>query len=360
MTSRRAFLTATALGLSALASQPAFATETINLTVLSGYNDRASWVRVFKEFWMPEVNRRLAETGNYTLNYTEAFGTVVRPRGELEATATGIADIGLVVSVFHADRLPLASVSFVTPFVTTDLELNARTYDELTYRFPEMLGAWNDLGMEFLGHMGTIPTYAVLSSEPIESIEDFDGLKFAGAGLNLRWIEGLGATGVPSALTRFYSDTQSGVSDGMISWAETITGFNLCEVAPYYIDAGMGAVTSFAVAANSGTWSRLPEEVQNVMREVTPLYRDELARVTTEAAAAGLEACVEQGGTIVEFTAEQREEWAAALPNIAQEWAADADEQGLPGTDVLNAYMEIMRENDQPILRDWDREGTTN
>jgi hypothetical protein len=30
---------------------------------------------------MPEVNKRLAATGNYTLNYTEAFGTVEQPCG---------------------------------------------------------------------------------------------------------------------------------------------------------------------------------------------------------------------------------------------------------------------------------------
>ncbi len=334
---------------------PAQAAEDIRLTVLSGYNDRASWVRVFKEFWMPEVNRRLAENGNYRIKYTEAFGTVVKPRGEFDGTKDGIGDIGLVVSVFHADKLPLPSVSFVTPFVTTDLELNARTYDELTFRFPEMEAAWDGFDMKFLGHMGTIKSYAVLSKEPINSIEDFAGKKFAGAGLNLRWIEGLGATGVPSALTKFYSDTQSGVTDGMIAWADSVGAFKLCEAAPYLITADMGAVTSFAVAVNKRTWERLPEEVQQVMQDVTPLYRDELARQTSEGDAKGLEACVEQGGTIIEFSAEERARWAAALPNIAQEWASAADAQGLPGTEVLNAYMQIMRDNDQPIGRDWDQ-----
>ena len=343
--------------LATMTALPAKAQEVIDLTVLSGYNDRASWVRVFKEYWMPEVNQRLEAAGNaYQINYTETFGTVVKPRGEFDAVRNGIADIGLVVSVFHADRLPLASVSFVTPFVTTDLELNARTYDELTFQFPEMEGAWNRFGMHFLGHMGTIKSYAVLSKEPINSIEDFEGLKFAGAGLNLRWIEGLGATGVPSALTKFYSDTESGVTDGMISWAETVSGFKLCEAAPYFIKADMGAVTSFAVAANQNSWQRLPEQVQEVMTEVTRDYRDELARQTSEADAAGIEACKEQGGTIIEFSQEERERWAAALPNIAQEWAAAADAAGQPGTEVLNAYMEIMRENDQPIMRQWDQE----
>jgi len=51
-----------------------------------------------------------------------------------------------------------------------------------------------------------------------------------------------------------------------------------------------------------------------------------------------------------------RQDWADSLPNIAKEWAAAADANGLPGTDVLAAYMEMMREADQPIARQWDRE----
>lgn len=351
----RRFCAAAAAAMMAAAT-PVTAAETITLTVLSGYSPQASWVGVFRDVWMPEVKRRVAEGGNYEINFVEAFGTVVQPRGELEATQTGIADIGLVVSVFHADKLPLPSVAFVTPFVTTDLALNARTYDRLTAEFPEMLANWGEYNMEFLGHMGTIKSYAILSRMPIRTIEDFQGKKFAGAGLNLRWIEGLGATGVASAVTKFYSDVDAGITEGMIAWAEAVSAYKLCEAAPYFLRADMGAVTSFAVAVNLDSWRRLPEEVQAVMREVTPIYRDELARITSEADARGLEDCVAQGGTVYTMPAEERARWAAALPPIARDWAADAEARGLPGRAVLARYMEIMRENGQPVARDWDRE----
>lgn len=41
--------------------------------------------------------------------------------------------------------------------------------------------------------MGAIKSYAVLTKEPIDSLDDFKGIKVSGAGLNLRWMEGLGA-----------------------------------------------------------------------------------------------------------------------------------------------------------------------
>ena len=47
---------------------PARAVETINLTAVSGYPPVAAWVKVFKDFYMPEVAKQLAKTGKYRIN----------------------------------------------------------------------------------------------------------------------------------------------------------------------------------------------------------------------------------------------------------------------------------------------------
>jgi hypothetical protein len=41
---------------------------------------------------------------------------------------------------------------------------------------------------------------------------------------------------------------------------------------------------------------------------------------------------------------------------MAIEWAETLESQGLPGRRILADYMDIMRANDQPIVRHWDRE----
>ena len=349
-------LAAAIAGVSTLSAHAAAAQETINVTVMSGYTDRTAWIRTLKEFWMPEVNKRLAETGNYQLNYLEAFGTVVQPRGEFDAIGNGIGNIGLVVTAFHTDKVPLSSVSYVTPFVTVDLALTSEINDALTFSIPEMKAGWEKFNLEFVGHMGAIKTYNVLSKEPIDSLDDFAGIKVSGAGLNLRWLEGLGATGVPTALPKFYQEVNSGVSDALVGWADVVGAFKLCEVAPHFLSADMGSVSNFAMVANKTWFDGLPDEVQTVIREVTPEYRNLLAEVTTSGDAKGRDACVAQGGTIHEISAEMRQEWADTLPNIAKEWAASIDGAGLPGSDVLAAYMDMMREADQPIARQWDQE----
>ena len=93
-----------------------------------------------------------------------------------------------------------------------------------------------------------------------------------------------------------------------------------------------------------------------VLIETAIDYRDELARETDRRAESSRGEFVAQGGTIQPLTEEQRQSWALSLPNMAKEWAEALEERGLPGRQILRDYMDIMRANDQPIVRHWDRE----
>ena len=49
-----------------------------------------------------------------------------------------------------------------------------------------------------------------------------------------------------------------------------------------------------------------------------------------------------------------RQAWVDGLPDIAGEWAADAESRGLPGREFLKAYMDGLRERGEEPVRDWD------
>ena len=68
------FTRRTALGIAlALTTAPAFAAETIKAVVIDGY-PRAMWVQEFTNFFIPEVDKRLAESGNYVMDWQESYG----------------------------------------------------------------------------------------------------------------------------------------------------------------------------------------------------------------------------------------------------------------------------------------------
>ena len=119
--------------------------------MIDAYAPTALWVRVFMNYYMPEVDRRLAEAGNYEIDWNSDFGgTVAKTGGVLEALQYGLADIGIITSPFHPDKVPFYNISFVTPLVTADIGLVARTVDEIVDRYPELRQEWNDYNLSLI------------------------------------------------------------------------------------------------------------------------------------------------------------------------------------------------------------------
>lgn len=345
-----------ALALSmAVVAGPALATETIKAVVIDGYPARALWVKEFTDFFIPEVDKRLAESGNYQMEWQESYGgSIVKPKGVLEGVSLGLGDIGIVTTIFHNSKLPTQAISAVTPFIAPDARAVAQAVDEIAKEFPTMQNEFAKQNQVYLATGVVLDTYQVFSKEPINALSDLEGGKVAGAGMNLRYLEGIeGAAGVRGGLTDFYNMLQTGLVDHAMLWPEAAKTFKIAEVAPYMLRADLGAVNSKTITVNKDYWEGLPEEVQGVLQEVAVLYRDHVASIAMDRAEASRQAYIDGGGTIVEMDAEQRAAWAGAMPNIAQEWAAGLDAKGEPGTEMLNAYLAKLAEAGYAPIRDW-------
>jgi TRAP-type C4-dicarboxylate transport system substrate-binding protein len=331
--------------------------EVIPLIAVDSYATTALWTLVFVEYFIPEVDRRLAETGNYRIRWNKAFGgTIAKTRGVLDSLQYDLGDIGIVTTPYHPDKVPFHNLPYATPLVTSDIALAAQTMSQLVEKYPVLGEQWRKHRLVFLTTAGSIDTYQVFTNYEVNTLEDFRGRKIAGVGLNLRLLTGLDAAAVNSGISDWYNNLATGLIDGLIGWIEGTIAYRLYEVAPYMVDVRLGAVPTKSIVVNERTWGRLPDEVKAVIQEVANDYRDELAAETNRRAERSTEEYLERGGKILTLTDEQRREWAMGLPNIAKEWADDMEERGMPGHAILKDYMDIMRANDQPIVRHWDRE----
>ncbi len=341
-----------------VAAAPAFATETIKAVVIDGYPARALWVQEFTNFFIPEVDKRLAETGTYKIEWQEAYGgTIVKPKGVLEGVKLGLGDIGIVTTIFHNSKLPSQAISAATPFVAADARAVAKAVDEIAKEFPAMQAEFEAQNQVYLATGVVLDTYQIFSKEPVNSLADLEGDKVAGAGMNLRYLEGIeGAAGVRGGLTDFYNMLQTGLVDHAMLWPEAAKTFKIAEVAPYMLRADLGAVNSKTITVNKDYWQGLPGEVQDVLKEVAVLYRDHVAGIAMDRAQESRDAYVAAGGTIVEMSDGERAAWANAMPNIAMEWAKGLDEAGQPGTEMLAAYMAKLRDAGFEPVRDWAAE----
>jgi C4-dicarboxylate-binding protein DctP len=350
-------LGAAALMAAALLPERATAVETINLTAMDGYPPRSVWVREFIEFYIPEVDRRLAENGNYRINWTQAWsGQIARPGGVLAAMEQGLADMAVITVPFYSDRLPFNVITFNLPFTSSDPKLMARVMDELMDEFPEFRQQFERANQVVLTNYSTIDSYQLFASRDIERVSELEGARINAAGDNMRYLDAIGAVGVRGPLTDYYNNIRTGVVEGAVMWIEGAATFNLQEVAPSFVDVGFGTAVNKALTVNIDTWERLPDEVKDVLQEVAIELRDRHAELALQDAERARQAFLEGGGKRIEVSEEERQAWADALPPLGKEWAEDADAQGLPGTQYLRAFMEAVRAGGATPLRNWDED----
>jgi C4-dicarboxylate-binding protein DctP len=342
----------------ALGTGSALAAKTIKVVVIDGYPAKVLWVKEFSNFFIPEVDKRLAESGEYEIEWQESYGgSIVKPKGVLEGVRLGLGDIGIVTTIFHSSKLPSQAISAVTPFIAPDAQVVAKAVDEVAKEFPSMQAELARQNQVYLATGVVLDTYQIFSREKVTSIKDIEGSKVAGAGMNLRYLEGIpNAAGVRGGLTDFYNMLQTGLVDHAMLWPEAAKKFKLVEVAPYMLRVNLGAVNSKTVTVNSDFWKTLPDQVKTVLLEVAVDYRDHVAALAMSGAAKSHQAFVDDGGTIVDISTEERAQWAAAMPNIAVEWATKLDEAGQPGSKMLRAYMGKLSAAGFTPLRDWAAE----
>ncbi len=341
---------------------PLSAQETINLTVASSHPTVVPWVGMIQTHFMARTDEILAETGNYRIAWNEAFGgQLYKANATLTSVEEGITDIGWVFSFLEAAKLPLSQVSSNAPFATANPPVLLDVMEELFETNEAFRAEWESHNLKVLGLTAT-DLYDIYLKEPIDGIAGISGLKISAPGVLGNWLRGTGANAVDGALTTFYTDIQTGVSDGVLTLALGALPIKLYEVAPYIHRFDAGAAFSGAIAANRDSWDSLPEEVQNAMIEAGRYYTEAHGEDLVERHEFALDQMVELGAeqnppvTIIPMPQEERTAWVNALPNLAEEWAGSLEQQGLPARAFMKEYMEALRSRGETPVRPWDEE----
>lgn len=338
------------------ASSAALAQQTINITI--GASHPTTWlpIGVMAGFFKNEVDRLLREGDNrHRINWKEAYaGTLFKLQDTMEAIRDNIADVGFVGSVWEGDTMPLSNITFMTPFASGDLGLVLRTVDKFARENPALQKEWTGNNLKYLGTMG-IETYHVWSKMPIARFDDLKGKRLNAPGAALQWVRGTGAVGVDGGLPTYYTNVQTGVVDGAISFYTGILPIRLHEVAPHVAEVDIGAMMGGAVAMTLDRFNKLPKEVQAAFERAGAAYVGELVKETNARIESSRKAMLDAGTKVVRFSDADRLKWAQSLPDIAGEWAKATEAKGIPARQLLQAYMQELRRGGAKPARDWDK-----
>jgi C4-dicarboxylate-binding protein DctP len=330
--------------------------ETFTLRVGTGHPAGPTvYVNMVQDFFVPEVKRRVAEETDHEIEFIEGYGGAIAGTADtLEAVETGLLDLGAYCFCFEPSKLFIHNFPYYAPFGPEDsvtaLETARAVYDQVPYLTEVFetdynqvllgLSAWDNY------HLGTTMEW--------ETVEDLRGVKIAGAGPNLPWLEYAGAVPVQSALPDGYMSMQTGVYNGWIMFPSAYLGYRYHEPSPNYTLIGFGAMAVNGLTMNSASLARLPEEVQQIIREVGVEYEKRSGEELNARQAAGLKGLEEAGANIRELPQEARAGWAQSLAQYPSIQAKDADGRGLPGTEVMRAYLDAVAASGHTWLTEYE------
>jgi TRAP-type transport system periplasmic protein len=333
----------------------AHAAEEIKLTVSAGHPPVLLWVKHLRASFMKTVDDELAKTGKYKMKWNEAYGgTLAKVGSELRSIEQGVSDMGTVITVFNSAELPLHNVSYMTPFGATDPALVCSVMEDLHKKIPAIGQVWEKHNQVYLASI-CFENYHLLSAKPIAKLEDLKGKKLGGAGPNLGWIKGSGAVGVIGNLNTFYNDMKAGVYEGAIIFLTGAAPIKLFEVAPYLVKVDFGSPYGGGITVNKQRWDKFPDEVKTAFRKAGQVYQTNLLKEQAEKVVEAAAVWEKQGKT-VDFSKEEREKLAKQIENPTKDWLAQTQKMGLPGKEVLKAFMDGVRAKGAQFARDYDKE----
>ena len=329
--------------------------ESITLRIGSGHSESNPWVAALEEQFVTQVSERVDAETNYTIDWVKSYGgSIISLGNELEGIQSGLVDIGCIILVFEASRLPLQTMFYSLPFACADPAVVSEVFAQMMEEYPEFVTDYEtDYNQKLLG-MGVSDPYGLYSTKEVNSLADVNGMKIGAAGINLAWIEGSGGVGVQTSLNDTYQNLQTSVCDATIQPTHSCINLKVYEVAPYYLDANFNVVPSNAVTVNTDTWNDLPAEVQTILSEVGAEYLAYETSYIEKVHAEDLAFLEENNCTVATLSREAQVEWAASLSDIVAGLVKQLDDAGYEGAEIVSRYYELLAERGYESVRDWN------
>ncbi|MFC1980949.1 TRAP transporter substrate-binding protein DctP [Chloroflexota bacterium] len=283
------------------------------------------------EYWINEVESRSGGRIKITLHYGEELA----PKKEtLDALAAGAFEMGGVVSAFVPGKIRLHTVFDLPGMPPPIIRHQAEAIIALC-EHPAVAKELAERGNAKFLLPAASGTQEIMGKKQIASITDFQGVKVRASGGLAKVMESVGAVPVMMGGPEMFDYLDKGLVDIIVTaWTFGFHSYGLYEASEY-------ATTGFAMTSllgmwpvNLQAWEALPPDIQKIMLDV----REELPAKFDEALQPDekhLKAFSDAGIEIIQFPTAERAKLIEKAEATWDEWAAEKNAEGLPGTEIL-------------------------
>lgn len=252
-------------------------------------------------------------------------GTLGTNMDVLQSLQTGAIEIAITSPGFSGDVIPESNIMSI-PFLFSDnLEVNKKVLNESEALYGILAEKYEEKGLTpFKFWLEGFMWWT--ANDPITTPEEMSGVKLRTMPSNLitKSYEHMGANPTPTDSGEIYTMLQTKGIDAQENPLFYIVSSNFLEVQDYLMDSKHHIYTT-VTAANKDFFESLPEEDQDIIREVVEEVNDWSFTMQDEEMQKALEAAKEEDIEIIELTSEQREAFRELSLPVRDDYAAESD-----------------------------------
>ena len=325
--------------------------ENIKLTIASGQPPVFPYIQLLRDYFVPEIDRRLANTG-HKIEWTQAYsGTVMKVGSEIESVKDGVVDVAFVLFTNNVSKLPLQSFTYFMPFSSVDASASVAAFSQTQKNNKKFNDVWERNGHEYLASVA-IESFNLYSKKPVYKLSDLKGMKIGVIGPNANWLRNTGAVAVTLNLSQIANDLQNGIFDATLLGDSVAAAIKLNESGNYRTQFDVGSFVFAGLTINKQRWNAMPPEVRSVISSVANEYEKMVAIQLKQKAKEGVDGMIKLGMKNIEVSQSERVQWAELMPNLAQELINSSADKPM-ASDVMGSYIKGLKAHGQHPLRDW-------
>jgi len=310
--------------------------ETVELNVAS-WATPDSLSEVMADWWYTEIEERT--DGRVTFNI-DAADSLCSASEIPECVRDGRADIGQTLTDYSSQLFPMASISSI-PFLSPGSEPVAKAIQDLATEHDGAAALWEQNNLQPIAH---IPPGRLLlgGKTELDSIDALDGLRLRMAGQYAQQaVDAAGANNVVLTAPETYEGIERGVADAAGFPLDGTVAYQLKDILPEWTDPGIGTYTTIGMWMNKDVYDGLPEDIRQVIDEVTAEYNAEHAhRIFNEVTTEQCDLLLDTIDDLKQWDEAETQRWQDSIDvDIEGRWIEEAERDGLAdAAGYLEAY----------------------
>lgn len=261
----------------------------------------------------------------------------------LSLAQTRVTDIAYVAPAYISDKLPIATVGELPEDYTSTCAGTAAFWELAKPGGMLDKAEFQPLGVRALMVLLLAPNQLFLAQD-ITGLESFDGLKIrTSGGVKENLITKLGAVPVQMAAPEIRSSLSRGTIDGALLPHSSVPPYDLT---PLFKSATEGVnLASFVVTymISDAAWNDLSPQMQTAMTEAGENATRDACKAIEQLDGKDKSRIADGGVSFVSLSAEDAAQLREMTAAVSDEWAAEQDGFGRPGTEILSAFRAALK-----------------